>query len=340
MGSLLWLTPSSIRFQINRIDVYSNGCATNSFHGIDSDYASGCGFVDINFVEYGADTFPEVGTRQHLDIYNGFSTIEGENVVVRTLACNDRDILAVEITDHRKQPVPIRVTLRVLRYDSQYDKGRRPYRYPGGFDDDVVSVVRTNNHLAVSTLSVAEGCAVLTQEFTEGDFCCKSAVAVSVVGRNSRISRDNEMEYSISAEPCNGSFLILVSSAAGIGGTTSPQNEALGLIGAGASAGFAPMLESNRKWWNGFWNNGSYISLHSEDGDADMVSEHCNYFMYLMACVSRGVLLQGTAGCYGIQEGISVHGARSSGGTMPVATIARSLQLGILSCLSRYLSNF
>ena len=39
VGSLLWVTPTSIRFQINRADVYANGCATNSFHEIDSDYA-------------------------------------------------------------------------------------------------------------------------------------------------------------------------------------------------------------------------------------------------------------------------------------------------------------
>ena len=71
MGSLLWSTSSSIRFQINRDDVYANGCATNSFTEIDTDYATGCGFVDIDLVDFGEDVFSENDTKQHLNIYDG-----------------------------------------------------------------------------------------------------------------------------------------------------------------------------------------------------------------------------------------------------------------------------
>ena len=31
MGSLVWTTPSALKFQINRDDVYANNCYTNSF---------------------------------------------------------------------------------------------------------------------------------------------------------------------------------------------------------------------------------------------------------------------------------------------------------------------
>jgi len=31
MGTLVWTTPQQLRFQINRLDVYGNNCAANSF---------------------------------------------------------------------------------------------------------------------------------------------------------------------------------------------------------------------------------------------------------------------------------------------------------------------
>src|SRR5437762_10775335 len=49
MGSLAWTTPSAVHFQINRADVFAEDCTTTSFPRTHSDYASGCGFVDIDF---------------------------------------------------------------------------------------------------------------------------------------------------------------------------------------------------------------------------------------------------------------------------------------------------
>jgi len=49
MGSLVWTTPTQLRFQINRVDVYSSNCASNSFFERHTDYCGGCGFVDIDF---------------------------------------------------------------------------------------------------------------------------------------------------------------------------------------------------------------------------------------------------------------------------------------------------
>src|SRR4051812_47543353 len=53
MGSLVWTTPSAIHFQINRVDVFGQDSYTTSFPKQDSDYASGCGFVDINLADGG-----------------------------------------------------------------------------------------------------------------------------------------------------------------------------------------------------------------------------------------------------------------------------------------------
>ena len=113
---------------------------------------------------------------------------------------------------------------------------------------------------------------LLTQEFIENDFYCKSAVAVSVAGRNCKIKRDNEMQYSIAAEPGQGSFQILISSAATFQKETDVEKDAVRLNGSAAAEGFACYLENHQNWWHTYWA-GSYVKFHSEDGDADYVSK-------------------------------------------------------------------
>jgi len=53
MGSLVWTTPSALKFQINRVDVFAEDSSTTSFPRAHSDYGSGCGYVDINLVDAG-----------------------------------------------------------------------------------------------------------------------------------------------------------------------------------------------------------------------------------------------------------------------------------------------
>src|SRR2546423_14713195 len=48
MGTLVWTTPSELRFQINRVDVYANNSATNSFFERHNDYCGGCVFIEID----------------------------------------------------------------------------------------------------------------------------------------------------------------------------------------------------------------------------------------------------------------------------------------------------
>src|ERR1035437_11972 len=65
MGSLVWTTPASLRFQINRVDVYGNNSYTNSFFERNNDYCAGWGYVDIEFA--GA----VVVVAQHLSVFDG-----------------------------------------------------------------------------------------------------------------------------------------------------------------------------------------------------------------------------------------------------------------------------
>src|SRR5437868_5598241 len=83
MGSLVWTTPSALHFQINRVDVFGQDSSTTSFPKQDSDYASGCGYVDVNLADAGPDVFAGDHLHQHLSLYDGAMTVQGDAVSAR-----------------------------------------------------------------------------------------------------------------------------------------------------------------------------------------------------------------------------------------------------------------
>jgi len=83
MGSLVWTTPSAMHFQINRVDVFGQDSYTTSFPKQDSDYASGCAYVDINVVDAGEDVFTGDSFHQHLSVYDALMTARGTGVTAR-----------------------------------------------------------------------------------------------------------------------------------------------------------------------------------------------------------------------------------------------------------------
>ena len=111
MGSLVWTTPSALKFQINRCDVFGVDSSSVSFPHQDEDYASGCGYVDINVASAGPDVFVSNGFNQHLGIYDGVMTTTGTGLAARVLAWNAHDVIAVEIDEQRTQPEPINIDL-------------------------------------------------------------------------------------------------------------------------------------------------------------------------------------------------------------------------------------
>ena len=102
MGSLVWTTPSALKFQINRCDVFAMDASSVSFPQQDSDYASGCGYVDINVASGGPDVFTGPAFNQHLSLYDGVMTAKGAGLSARVLACSSHDVMAIEIDDQRK----------------------------------------------------------------------------------------------------------------------------------------------------------------------------------------------------------------------------------------------
>lgn len=282
MGSLVWTTPTALHLQINRVDVYASNCRSNSFFERHSDYCGGCGFVDIHFGDWAADVFPVSGFQQRLSLYDGTLAIKGNGVVLQVLAWPHGDVMAISVADRRRAGEPVRVSLRMLRYLSQYFGGQLET-----FAREHTVMVQTRSHTAASQLIVREGSILLKQEFREGNFCAKSAVAVRILGRRTRARFTNEIEVQLTAVPGSGEFTILVASAATFDSKEDVSNAALQQLDAAAKKGFPALAAETRAWWHAFWSQ-SYVELHSADGTADFIGQNYAYFLYLMAASSRG----------------------------------------------------
>lgn len=283
MGSLVWTTPSAIKFQINRCDVFGEDSSSVSFPHADADYASGCGYIDINMASAGPDVFTAPAFRQHLSLYDGLMTAYGAGVTARVLAWHAHDVMAVEVEDRREHPEPVNIDLRMLRYAVAY------------FDNmnwqltaNHAVVYRTANHYAASQLHVRDGAILLTQRFSEKDFFDSSAIAISVVGRESRARFLNETTVQLSVAAGTGKFTILIGSAATFDRQQDVGDLALQPLRAATALGdFGSLAAENAKWWRDFWAKG-YVAMHSDDGQADFVGSNYLYFLYLMASSSRG----------------------------------------------------
>jgi alpha-L-fucosidase 2 len=283
MGSLVWTTPSALKFQINRCDVFAEDASTVSFPQADSDYASGCGYVDINVAGVGPDVFAAPAFNQHLSLYDGIMTAKGAGLTARVLAWNAHDVMAIEVEDRRKRPEPINIDLRMLRYAVQYYTGMN-WR----LTTNHAVTCQTANHFATSQLHIRDGAILLTQRFSEKEFFDSSAIAIAVVGRESRARFLNESTVELSVAPGAGKFTILISSGATFDRHRDVGDVALQELGAAKQKGnFAVLASDNARWWHDFWAAG-YVAMHSDDGQADWVGAHYLYFLYLMASSSRG----------------------------------------------------
>jgi len=282
MGSLVWTTPTALKFQINRQDVFASNSSGLSFWHADSDYASGCGYVDINVVDFGDDVFAGKDFRQRLGVYDALQTVEGKGLKARILASSDRDVFAVEIDDQRGTPAPISVDLRMLRYAAQYVPGKN-------FDLTRQHAVRvqTGAHSATSRLEIRDGRIVLVQEFVEGDYYDASAVVIGTVGGTSKARYENESTVRLTAAPAKGKTTFLIASAATFDRKEDVAALAVKALDAAAAKGFDGLLKGNRAWWHDFWSK-AFVRLHSADGAADLVEQHYTYYLYIMGSCSRG----------------------------------------------------
>ena len=265
MGALAWTSPAALKFQINRVDVFSNDSSTNSFVERHSDYCCGVGFVDIDFVDIGEDVFPQQAARQHLSLYDGLLRVQGRGVSVRVLAWREKDVIALSIEDRRPNPVPIKTRLRMLR----------------------PPVVKTRSHTARSDFSQRGNRIILRQQFIEGGYYGSSAVAIAADRRPLKVKSAGQGEMVLTAAAGRGAFTVLISSASSFQSVDEAAATALRQLDAAGRMSFEGLLKANREWWRNFWAR-SFVHLESGDGVADFVEANYNYFLYLMASSSRG----------------------------------------------------
>jgi hypothetical protein len=249
MGSLVWTTPSALKFQINRVDVFAADASSVSFPKADSDYGSSCGYVDMNLVDAGEDVFEGKNFRQHLSVYDGLMTVQGKGVTARLFALHGRDVLAIEIDDQRKTPSAVNIDLRMLRYAIEciYNKSYELARTHA-------VTIRTAEHMATSQLRIQDGRIILTQEYREHQYYNASAVAIQVVGRPSKARYLNESTVQLSAAPGRGNFTILIASAASFDEKQNIAELALKELDAAADRNFAQLFNDNTAWWSDFWS--------------------------------------------------------------------------------------
>ncbi|RPI14588.1 MAG: glycoside hydrolase, partial [Acidobacteriales bacterium] len=281
MGSLVWTTPASMKFQINRADVYANNSYTNSFFERHADYCCGCGYVDIDFVQFGEDVFPNEGTRQHLSVYDALLNMTGRGVDAKVMAWHAQDVMAVEVTERREQPAPVSVGLKMLRY------GPRPFSEAEASTRQNIVTVESKNHKVISQLHIRDAKILLTQDFREGNYCCKSAVAIGVAGRPSKAWIEGDSEVRLAAQPGKGTFTVLIASAATFDPKEDVGASALRQLDAAAAKGFGELAKDNQGWWHDFWSKG-FVHLQSADGTAQYVEQNYTYYLYVMAACSRG----------------------------------------------------
>ncbi len=265
VGSLVWTTPQAIKFQINHTDVYASDCTSRSFFQRDSDYGFGLGFVDVRLVDNGEDVFTSQHTKQRLSVYDAVLNLQGRDVAVRVFGWSGRDVLVVEVTDQRKQPQVVKIVLRTLR----------PCR------------VRRFEHLALSDFVQQGETVVLRQRFTEGDYYCGSALAVRVLGRPVKIRQPCDEQVELVLPAGKGRFTVLLAADASFDRGHKVVDKAIQKLNAAERLGADKLFEQNRRWWHSFWSRW-FIRLHSEDGQADDVQLHYYYYLYVMACSSRG----------------------------------------------------
>jgi len=284
MGSLVWTTPDAMKFQINRVDVYGNDSYSNSFFERHNDYCGGCGSVEIEFGSLGEDVFPVAGFEQRLSVYDGLLEMNAKGVTAHVLAWPSQDVMAVAIDDRRAMPEPIKINLRMLRSGSQYFGQELET-----FAENHIVAVQNRNHRAVSQLHIKGDRIILTQEFREGDYINRSAVAIGVVERNVKTKFASETEVCITVPPSPGSFNVLIASAASFDPKEDVAAAALNQLEAATRKGYRSLLSETSAWWHEFWSRG-FVHLHSQDGVADYIEQNYNYFVYLMGASSRGKL--------------------------------------------------
>lgn len=283
MGSLVWMDKEELHMQWNRVDVFANDASSQSFPEMDMDYAGGTGVVDISFGS-GRDAVFSEKTLQDLSVYDGRMSVKAGKIEIEIFLDMDRDICYLHIRDDRENPQKIRLSLRTLRGGSMYLAGSRPQTHPALRDNQIYTYERTGEHLAVSCLEIDSNRLRLRQTFEEKEYFCQSLLEICSMGRCGNTKIRNSWEAVLEWEAQKGEFWIEIATAQSF----TKDDLYSDLDEEHEAARIKSAKKNSEKWWHDFWRCAPKMNLKSEDGQADQVSIHSVYFVYLMAITSRG----------------------------------------------------
>ncbi|MEI6678239.1 MAG: hypothetical protein WCL21_06510, partial [Mariniphaga sp.] len=290
MGSLAWIdqSGSSIHLNVGRNDVFYRGSATTTWtEKSHLDGNSKVGHVIINFAEKPFAT----KANQHLDTYNGYERIQGQDVSAKIMAWEDKDVFAIEITDNRLNPKPIEISLNKVRPDTTQNL----YSFRSVFSSQ-------NNQILLYQVA-SEKC---NTGITENDFYNSTACVLSVQGRKI-IQKDNKLI----TEAGKGKFTVYIGCAAAMTSTTDVKSSATSQVDAAMKARFETILSTNQEKWHQFWQK-SFIYLpqtHNQTFDKSL-DQHWLYYLYCMNTCERGDYpINANGGIFNVQDGYQMWGS-------------------------------
>ena len=265
MGTLVWTTPTSLKMQLNRVDVFANDASSDNFYERHTDYCGGVGFVDFDFIRAGENTFVGAEFKQHLSCYNGLVTVLGKGIKAEVYACAEQDVLAVRIYPDKNLSITILAKIRTLR----------------------PLVVKKGDHVATSKLNIKHNQLILEQQFTEDNYFCGSSMSVAVSDKNATAQISNKEEIRFTVLPGNEPVTFFISTAASFDPQAELEAKAIGLANNANELGFDKLFSLSSEWWKNYWEK-SFVHLKSNDGVADMIEQNYTYFLYVMGSSSRG----------------------------------------------------
>ena len=316
MGTNVWTTPRSVRFQINRNDLVASDRNHAGSHGCPVDYRGPCGRIEVDFVD---EVFADrEAFSQRLCLYDAECVIEGAGVRVRGFVSSARDLLVLELDDRRSRPGDIKITLPMWRPEEV----KTPLYFHSGKALGQEEV-ETGTHISRYEFIQADGTIVLVQAFEETrvfrdeDYRATSAVAARVTGDDTRIVTPqsgglwqpaalqwNELPLHIAYERApsfgggrqartiivpagNGCRTVLVSSCAATGNDKGIEGRAVATLDDAATHSYDALRDEHTRWWHDYWSR-TFVHLNSEDGVADFMERVRTLHLYYAAASSRG----------------------------------------------------
>ena len=315
MGTTVWTTPRSIRFQINRNDLFSSDRNHAGSHGCPVDYRGPCARVEVDFGE----VIFEKGESfcQRLSVYDAECTIVSQEIGVQCFVSAERELLVLEVEDQRSEPRDIQVTMSMWRPPEV----KTPlYLWPS--NTWAPEEIDTGTHIARYQFSELEGRILVeqtfyeTRKFRDEEYHGGSSVALQVGGGNTRIENpgktnwkpvalqwdekplyvDYEQERitegvpqarSIIAPPGRERRTILVASAASNCDADGLSERCLAELYNASGHSYRSLRDEHTGWWHNFWSR-TFVHMISRDSVAEFMERIRVLHLYYAASSSRG----------------------------------------------------